>query len=103
MLCMRCGRELKEDGQVFCPDCQDVMRQCPVAPGTPIQIPQRAPSALQKKRAARKKKELKPEEQIAKLRASNRLLGFTLFLTVLSFALVCCILLYSLGILILPF
>ena len=103
MYCMRCGRELKTEGQVFCPDCQDIMRKHPVAPGTPIHIHQRAAIPYSKKRSARRKKELKPEEQIAKLRSSNRLLTFMLFVMTVAFALACAVLLYTYDIPFLPF
>jgi hypothetical protein len=93
---MRCGRELKEDKQVFCPDCQSAMESCPVPPGTVVHLPARSPASPAKKKAVSRKKELKPEEQIAKLRAANRWLTFALVITVLAFALTAALLIYTL-------
>lgn len=42
MNCLKCGKEVGHS-QVFCDDCLQVMDSCPVDPGTPIHIPQRAP------------------------------------------------------------
>ena len=42
MNCLKCGKEV-DRSQVFCDDCLQVMDSYPVAPGTPIQILQRAP------------------------------------------------------------
>ena len=96
MNCMRCGIELKEENQVFCPSCQDDMRACPVPPGTPIQLPTRKVVEPSKKRHTRKKKEQKPEEQIARLRHANRWLTFALIVTVLAFALTAAVLIHTL-------
>ena len=96
MYCMRCGRELKDDKQVFCPDCQAAMESCPVPVGTPIHLPARAPIVAAKRKTWGRKKELKPEEQIAKLRASNRWLAFALIVTVLAFALTALLLIHTL-------
>lgn len=40
MNCLKCGKETAE-GQVFCPECQEIMAQHPVKPGTAIHLPQR--------------------------------------------------------------
>lgn len=96
MKCMRCGRDLKEEGRVFCPACREYMDTCPVAPGTPIQLPHLPEAPAARKRAVKKKKEVKPEEQIAKLRFSNRWLTFALIVTVLAFAVTALVLLHTL-------
>lgn len=96
MHCMRCGRELKEDTQIFCPSCQERMNSCPVPPGTPIQLPNRQAADPPKKRNARKRKEQKPEEQIARLRHTNRWLTLALIVTVLAFAFTAIILIRTL-------
>ena len=67
MYCMRCGRELKMEGQAFCPECQKFMDQHPVAPGTPIQLPHRDINPAPKK-DRRKRHDRKPEEQVAYLK-----------------------------------
>ena len=96
MKCMRCGRDLKEDGHVFWPACREYMDTCPVPPGTPIQLPQQVEAAANRKKASKKKKEVKPEEQIAKLRFSNRWLTFALVVTVLAFAVTALVLFHTL-------
>ena len=93
---MRCGRDLKEEDRVFCPACRDYMDTCPVPPGTPIQLPQLPGSSAPRKKAAKKKKEVKPEEQIARLRFSNRWLTFALIVTVLAFAVTALVLFHTL-------
>ena len=47
MSCMKCGRDT-QDPQVFCDDCLQVMERYPVKPGTPIQLPKRAPRSEKK-------------------------------------------------------
>ena len=97
MKCMRCGRDLKEEGRVFCPDCRDYMDTCPVPPGTPVQLPQHVEAAANRNKPSRKKKkEIKPEEQIANLRFSNRWLTFALVVTVLAFAITALVLIRTL-------
>ena len=95
MYCMRCGRELKE-GQVFCKSCRELMDRYPVPPGTAIHIPQRKPPAPAKKKPA-KRRELKPEEQIVRLRSTVRWLYLLLVVEVLAFAFTAAILLYRLN------
>lgn len=48
MNCLKCGKETS-DGQVFCDDCQQVMQQHPIKPGTAIHLPRRDTSAQDKK------------------------------------------------------
>ena len=96
MKCMRCGRDLKEEGRVFCPPCREYMDTCPVPPGTPVQLPQHTEAAAHKNKPSKKKKEVKPEEQVAKLRFSNRWLTFALVVTVLAFAITALVLLHIL-------
>jgi len=99
MNCIRCGRQLKEEvsGQVFCPACQEIMAGCPVPPGTPIQLPNRQVTEPPKKRHSYKKKEQKPEEQIARLRQANHWLIFALIVTVLAFAFTAILLIHTLN------
>jgi hypothetical protein len=42
MNCLKCGKPT-ENAQVFCADCQQVMENYPVAPGTHVHIPLREP------------------------------------------------------------
>ena len=78
MSCMKCGKEVSED-QVFCPECLAEMDRYPVKPGTPVLLPHREPIAAQRKRRPLKRVR-KPEEQLAALRKSVRLLCLILFL-----------------------
>ena len=86
MRCLKCGRDIADE-QVFCEDCQTVMAQYPVKPGTPIQLPPRHIEPAAKKKPAKKKKVLKPEEQVLKLRHSIRLLTVALIGVVIAFLL----------------
>ena len=85
MYCIKCGQKLKKH-QVFCDDCQAGMLDYPVAPGTPIQLPKRATPAPGKRKPARVKKQLSPEEKVLRLRSSVRLLTVGLIAAVLAFA-----------------
>ena len=96
LYCMRCGRELKE-GQAFCNSCQELMERYPVAPGIAIHIPKRTPPSPVKKKVAHKRRDLKPEEQIARLRSTVRWLYLLLVVAVLAFSFIAAILLYTLN------
>ena len=85
MFCLRCGREIKdEDSQVYCPACLSDMERHPVPQGVPIQLPNRAPAPVLKKTS--RKRELKPEEQVIRLRRANRRLALGLLLALLALA-----------------
>ena len=84
MHCAKCGREIEEK-TVFCKKCLEVMARYPVKPGTSIQLPQRAPSAV--KKAAPRKKKLSPEEQVLRQRKTIRWLTATLVCTILMLGL----------------
>ena len=86
MRCLKCGRDIADE-QVFCEDCQTDMAQYPVKPGTPIQLPPRHIEPAAKQKPAKKKKVLKPEEQVLKLRHSIRLLTVALIGVVIAFLL----------------
>lgn len=73
--CMRCGTEI-QPGAVFCEDCLADMQQHPIAPGTPINLPNREKSQPAKRS---KKRAHKPEEQISALR---RLVAWLIALTI---------------------
>ena len=83
MFCLRCGTEIKDEGpNVYCASCLANMERDPVPQGIAIQLPTRsAPPAP--KRAPRKK-ELKPEEQLARLRSINRRLAFALVIALIA-------------------
>ena len=85
MYCMRCGRELKTEGQAFCPECQEFMAQYPVAPGTPVQIPHRAATPAPKK-DRRKHHDRKPEDQVTYLKFLLRWLTVLLVVMAAGFA-----------------
>ncbi len=81
MNCMKCGREVAL-GQVFCKDCLADMKKYPVAPGTPVVLPNRSDTAQPRRTPARKAR--KPEEQVARLR--KLVLWLTLALITVSLA-----------------
>ena len=86
MFCLRCGTEIKEEGSnVYCPACLTHMERDPVPPGIAIQLPTRATPPATKRPP--RKKEQKPEEQIARLRHANRWLILALAVTLAAFAL----------------
>ena len=66
MNCMKCGREIAL-GQVFCKECLAHMEQHPINPDTPVILPNRAAAAAAR-RASHSRKNLKPEEKVARLR-----------------------------------
>lgn len=75
MYCMKCGKEIGE-GRVFCDDCLEVMSQYPVRQGTPVHLPNNAPSA--EKKVAPKKRQLTPEEHLLRFQAATRWLSVAL-------------------------
>ena len=71
MKCMRCGTEIATDA-VFCEDCLAEMEKHPVKPGTPVLLPRREKQAPVKRS---KKRTVKPEEQVHRLRRAVILLS----------------------------
>ena len=84
MPCIKCSRKV-EEGQVFCSICRENAEKYPIKPGTPVQLPSRAPVAVPKARP--KKPELRPEEQIRLLRSANRWLMTVLVVLLIAFIL----------------
>ncbi len=86
MNCMKCGREVPS-GQVFCEDCLAAMKQYPVDPDTPVQLPRRQSQSAAVKKTP-KRRAVPPEEVIAGLKKQVRLLIIALtVVTVLALAL----------------
>ena len=48
MNCMKCGRELREEG-VFCQNCLEVMEKYPVPDGAVVMLPRRREPSILKK------------------------------------------------------
>lgn len=71
MKCMRCGTEIATDA-VFCEDCLAEMEKHPVKPGTPVLLPRREKQTPVKRN---KKRTIKPEEQVHRLRRAVILLS----------------------------
>ncbi len=65
MNCMKCGKELTDEG-VFCVDCLLEMDKYPVDPGTVVLLPRRREAPILKKQP--KRHIPSPEEQIESLR-----------------------------------
>ena len=80
MNCMKCGREV-EDGQVFCPACQEDMEKYPVRPGTVVLLPKREETHYVKKSTSRRRAAPTPEEQIRSLKARLRLVTLMLLVS----------------------
>ena len=74
--CMRCGVETGTQ-KAFCQDCLASMAQNPVKPGTPVNLPDRK-HIQEIHRPVRKKREIPPEEQIARLKHTVHLLAMCL-------------------------
>ncbi len=70
MGCLKCGRKT-ENNQVFCPACQEVMRQHPIKPGTIVHIPRRS-APTSDKTASETQWETTPAGQVDRLRRSVR-------------------------------
>ena len=80
MNCMKCGREV-EDGQVFCPACQEDMEKYPVRPGTVVLLPKRDEVYYAKKSASKRRAGPTTEEQIRSLKARLRLVTVMLLIS----------------------
>lgn len=80
MHCMKCGKEI-EESRVFCVECLAVMSQYPVRQGTPIHLPNSAPSA--EKKPVPKKRLPTPEERLVRFQAATRWLAVALASTLL--------------------
>lgn len=95
MNCMKCGREMKED-HVFCKRCLTDMENYPVKPNTVVQLPVR-PAAPAVKKKTRRKRDLKPEEQVQNLRFAVRWLSMLLAAALLAFAFTAAVLVHLLN------
>ena len=62
MNCMKCGKETVGD-EIFCPECQELMKKYPVKPGIAVHIP----TQPAKKQAHHRRVLITPEEQVRKL------------------------------------
>lgn len=84
MRCLKCGEKIPS-GQFFCEECGDAMENYPVNPGTPIQLPPRAPKPAPAKKG-RAKKALPPEVLVVRQRRSLGLLLLALVMALTAFA-----------------
>ena len=78
MYCMKCGREV-EDGQVFCPDCQDLMKQEPISIRTAVKIPRQPINNNRTRRPA-----IHYEEEVHRLEKSNERLRIWVILLAMA-------------------
>ncbi len=83
MHCLKCGRKI-EDTDAFCADCLEDMAKYPIQPGTVVKLPSHPVTISAKKRPSRRKKSLKPEEQIASLKLRCRWLTILLILAIVT-------------------
>ena len=70
MACIKCGKE-STAGAEFCEECLKDMERYPVKPGTPVILPKHA-EYLSAKHP--RKKALKPEQQVVRLKKAVRCL-----------------------------
>lgn len=82
MNCLRCGAEVAE-GESFCGKCLEKMKEYPVKPGTPIQLPNRKFQASSRKNTSKRRVQPKDKEVITRLYRRNQLLVLLLLLTML--------------------
>ena len=78
MYCMKCGREV-EDGQVFCPECLDLMKLEPIPIRSSVKIP-RQPSKNSKAR----RPAIHYEEEVRRLEKTNERLRIWVILLAMS-------------------
>lgn len=83
MHCLKCGRKIP-DNDSFCDTCLEDMAKYPIQPGTVVKLPTRPATAVSKKRNIRRRRTIKPEEQIAVLRRRCRWLTFFLIIFILA-------------------
>lgn len=84
MRCLKCGEKIPA-GQFFCDSCGEAMENYPVKPGTPIQLPPRAPKPAPNKKKGRSKKALAPEILVVRQRRSLIAVTLALAVTFLAF------------------
>lgn len=80
MNCMKCGREILSS-QAFCDGCLEHMAQNPVKSDIVVQLPNRPGGSA--KRPTPRRKTRTPEEQIVRLKKSNRCLAVIVALLLL--------------------
>lgn len=86
MRCLKCGEKIPS-GHFFCENCESGMENYPVKPGTPIQLPPRAPKPASNKKKARGKKPLPPEIMVVRQRRSLIALTLAFAVTFIAFLL----------------
>ena len=74
MNCMKCGREV-DDGQVFCPECLEVMEQDPIRISASVQIPRQPPRRNTPRRPA-----IHLEEELRRVERANEILRIWIIL-----------------------
>ena len=84
MHCMKCGRKI-EDQKVFCADCLTEMEKFPVKPDTVIHLPVR-PAAPPTKKKSRRTRDIRPEEQVRRLKLAVRCLCIALAACIIAIA-----------------
>ena len=84
MNCLKCGKNLGSS-HVFCDECIEKMKQNPVKPGTVINLPNRAPTPVTKKKVVKRRYWWNIEDEIAPLRSKVRWLTFALIVAILGF------------------
>lgn len=93
MGCLKCGRELS-GAQVFCDSCLASMEKYPVKRDAPLRLPNRNVHAPAK-RPQKKKRVLKPEEQVLQLQKVIRWMLIMMAITVTALTLTVGILLFQ--------
>ncbi len=84
MNCMKCGKELKDEG-VFCPECLVDMEKYPVKPNITIQLPVRRSLPVARRRV-RRQRYVKAEDHIRHLKKVRNWLVVALLSAILLFA-----------------
>ena len=83
MNCMKCGVEI-EAGQVFCQECLAKMADCPIEPGTVIQLPRMQAAPAAKKLPHRRAPSAEEQVKILKKRVRILAIGWLITLALLA-------------------
>ena len=82
--CMKCGKKLGSS-QVFCDECLEMMKKCPVKPGTVVKLPNRPTIPTAKKRPLHRRYLWDAEDEIDTLRRKLRWVTFALIIAIVGF------------------
>lgn len=83
MNCLKCGNQIP-DTQIFCDSCLQEMEKYPVAPDTPVQLPEQSSKEVSRRPAKRRRRVLEPEEKISRQKKVIQALSWVIAVLVLA-------------------